>query len=183
VEILAKADVDGEELTSLKTTVPADTRRQIEELIKNPVRSSKTLTADRVGDHPIMGPLCAIIGHPDAAFMGFGPKPEWNLLPVFLSAITRVKSIPRSTCGFLGCSKSPLPLPSATTCVIGRSCVCRMSLRTITGIYRMNFDSQVGDEIVGANFGLKRVMEMVSQVASLSSPVLLLGKRALEKRS
>jgi transcriptional regulator with GAF, ATPase, and Fis domain len=32
-----------------------------------------------------------------------------------------------------------------------------------------------GDEIIGANFGLKGVMEMVRQVAPLVSPVLLLG--------
>ena len=33
-----------------------------------------------------------------------------------------------------------------------------------------------GDEIVGANFGLKNVMHKVQQVASLDSPVLLLGE-------
>jgi transcriptional regulator with PAS, ATPase and Fis domain len=35
---------------------------------------------------------------------------------------------------------------------------------------------QIGEEIVGANFGLKHVMEMVRQVAPLTSPVLLLGE-------
>ena len=38
-----------------------------------------------------------------------------------------------------------------------------------------------GDEIVGADFGLKRVMEMVRQVASLNSPVLLLGETGVGK--
>ena len=38
-----------------------------------------------------------------------------------------------------------------------------------------------GDEIVGANFGLKHVMHKVQQVASLDSPVLLLGETGAGK--
>jgi transcriptional regulator with GAF, ATPase, and Fis domain len=38
-----------------------------------------------------------------------------------------------------------------------------------------------GDEIVGADFGLKGVMAMVQQVASLNSPVLLLGETGVGK--
>ncbi len=38
-----------------------------------------------------------------------------------------------------------------------------------------------GDEIVGANFGLKQVMNKVQQVASLDSPVLLLGETGTGK--
>jgi transcriptional regulator with GAF, ATPase, and Fis domain len=38
-----------------------------------------------------------------------------------------------------------------------------------------------GDEVVGANFGLKRVMHKVQQVAPLDSPVLLLGETGVGK--
>ena len=38
-----------------------------------------------------------------------------------------------------------------------------------------------GDEIIGADFGLKKVMEMVRQVAPLNSPVLLLGETGVGK--
>jgi transcriptional regulator with GAF, ATPase, and Fis domain len=38
-----------------------------------------------------------------------------------------------------------------------------------------------GDEIVGADFGLKKAMNMVRQVASLNSPVLLLGETGTGK--
>ena len=38
-----------------------------------------------------------------------------------------------------------------------------------------------GDEVIGAKFGLKQVMEMVQQVASLDSPVLLLGETGVGK--
>ncbi len=38
-----------------------------------------------------------------------------------------------------------------------------------------------GDEIVGANFGLKDVMHKVQQVAALNSPVLLLGETGVGK--
>lgn len=38
-----------------------------------------------------------------------------------------------------------------------------------------------GDEIIGADFGLRRVMEMVRQVAPLDSPVMLLGETGVGK--
>ena len=38
-----------------------------------------------------------------------------------------------------------------------------------------------GDEIIGAEFGLRRVMEMVRQVAPLDSPVMLLGETGVGK--
>ena len=38
-----------------------------------------------------------------------------------------------------------------------------------------------GDEIIGANFGLKSAMYKVQQVASLDSPVLLLGETGVGK--
>lgn len=41
--------------------------------------------------------------------------------------------------------------------------------------------STAGDEIVGADFGLEHVMEMVQQVAPLSSPVMLLGETGVGK--
>ena len=41
--------------------------------------------------------------------------------------------------------------------------------------------SVLGDEIIGSDFGLKAVMEMVQQVAPLESPVLLLGETGTGK--
>jgi transcriptional regulator with GAF, ATPase, and Fis domain len=40
---------------------------------------------------------------------------------------------------------------------------------------------KTGENIIGSNFGLKAVMEMVSQVADLDSPVLLLGETGTGK--
>jgi transcriptional regulator with GAF, ATPase, and Fis domain len=40
---------------------------------------------------------------------------------------------------------------------------------------------QIGEEIIGDSFGLKTVMDMVRQVAPLSSPVLLLGETGVGK--
>ncbi|MGA2401650.1 MAG: sigma 54-interacting transcriptional regulator [Syntrophobacteraceae bacterium] len=181
VEIIAKADVDGEELTSLKTTVPADTRRQIEELIKNPVRSSKTLTADRVGDHPIMGPLCAIIGHPDAAFMGFGPKPEWNLFAGVLIGNYAGEKYSEEHVRLFALFKEPFAIAVSNYMRYREVLRLQDVLADDNRYLQDELRQQAGDEIVGANFGLKQVMEMVSQVASLTSPVLLLGETGAGK--
>ncbi|HOC46787.1 MAG TPA: hypothetical protein PKM26_09305, partial [Syntrophorhabdaceae bacterium] len=47
-EIIAKADIGGGELTSIKTIVPPDTRRLIEERIPNP-QTQGVLIVDRIG--------------------------------------------------------------------------------------------------------------------------------------
>ena len=181
MEIIAKADVDGGELTSIKTTVPADARRQIEELIKNPHQFPRALTADRVGNHPIMGPLCAIIGHPDAAFMAVGPKPEWNLFAgVFIGNHAGEKY-----------SEEHVRLFTLLNETFAIAISNYMRYREVLRLKEILADDnrylqdelrqQAGDEIVGANFGLKQVMEMVGQVAPLTSPILLLGETGAGK--
>ncbi|NNK02735.1 MAG: sigma 54-interacting transcriptional regulator [Desulfatitalea sp.] len=42
-------------------------------------------------------------------------------------------------------------------------------------------DSTAADQIVGRNFGLRQVMEMVTEVAPMNSPVLLLGETGVGK--
>jgi len=55
-EIIAKADISGGELTSIKTIVPPNTRQLIEERIQNP-QKQQVLIVDRIGDDSLLGPL------------------------------------------------------------------------------------------------------------------------------
>lgn len=48
-------------------------------------------------------------------------------------------------------------------------------------VMRMDLERSVGDQIVGADYGLRHVMEMVKTVARTSSPVLLLGETGTGK--
>ncbi len=181
MEIIAKADVDGRELTVMNTTVPADTRRQFDEIIKDPRLSTKALTADRLGDHPIMGPLCAIIGHPDAACMAIGPKPEWNLLAgVFIGNYLGEKYSDEHVRLFT-LLKEPFAIAVSNYMRYREVLRLKEILADDNRYLQDELRQQTGDEIVGANFSLKQVMEMVGQVAPLTSPVLLLGETGAGK--
>jgi len=181
MEIIAKADVDGRELTVMNTTVPADTRRQFDEIIKDPRLSTKALTADRLGDHPIMGPLCAIIGHPDAACMAIGPKPEWNLFAgVFIGNYLGEKYSDEHVRLFT-LLKEPFAIAVSNYMRYREVLRLKEILADDNRYLQDELRQQTGDEIVGANFGLKQVMEMVAQVAPLTSPVLLLGETGAGK--
>ena len=46
---------------------------------------------------------------------------------------------------------------------------------------RHEFENLSGNQVVGADFGLKHVMEMVHQISSLNNPVLLLGETGTGK--
>ena len=182
-EIIAKADVSGGELTSIKTIFPADTRQLIEEMRKNPQMMPRVLIADRISDHPIMGPMSKIIGHPDAAFMAIGPKPEWNLFGgIFVGNNAGEKYTEKHVRLFTLLNE---PFAIALSNYMRYREVLRLKeiLADDNRYLQDELRRQAGDEIVGASFGLKQVMEMVSQVAPLTSPVLLLGKRGREKRS
>ena len=180
-EIIAKADVNGGELTSIKTIFPADTRQLIEEMRKNPQMMPRVLIADRISDHPIMGPMSKIIGHPDAAFMAIGPKPEWNLFGgIFVGNNAGEKYTEKHVRLFTLLNE---PFAIALSNYMRYREVLRLKeiLADDNRYLQDELRRQAGDEIVGASFGLKQVMEMVSQVAPLTSPVLLLGETGAGK--
>ncbi|MFA6412216.1 MAG: sigma 54-interacting transcriptional regulator [Syntrophales bacterium] len=180
-ETIAKADVSGGELTSIKTIAPADARRLIEEMSKNPKLRPKVFMADRIGDHPIMGPMSKIFGHPDAAFMSIGPKPEWNLFGgVFVGNNGGEKYTEKHARLFTLLNE---PFAIALSNYLRYREVLRLKeiLADDNRYLQEELRQQAGEEIVGAHFGLKQVMEMVGQVASLASPVLLLGETGAGK--
>lgn len=57
----------------------------------------------------------------------------------------------------------------------------RDQLRDDNLAMQRDLESLVGDQVIGADFGLRRVMELVRQVAPRSSPVLLLGETGTGK--
>ena len=74
-----------------------------------------------------------------------------------------------------------LPLPCPMHSNIRKSFDSRTCWPTTTVISLTNCGQSTGEEIIGSDFGLKSVMEMVQQVAPLDSPVLLLGETGTGK--
>ncbi|MEN6318312.1 MAG: sigma 54-interacting transcriptional regulator [Syntrophaceae bacterium] len=180
-EIIAKADVSGGEILSVKIDIPVNTRKYIEELSTNPRFHPKVFIAKRLGDDPIMKPMAKIIGHPDAAFMAIGPRPEWNLFSgIFIGNNAGEKYTEQHARLFALLSE---PFAIALSNYLRYREVLRLKeiLADDNRYLQEELRQQTGEEIVGSHFGLKQVMEMVGQVASMSSPVLLLGETGVGK--
>jgi len=180
-ETLAKADLQGGQIVSLKRTVPQAARRVIDDILKNADRAPHIIVADRVSGHPLLGPMSSIAGNPDAAFMAIGPKPEWNLFGgIFIGNHAGEKYTDEHVRLF---SLLDEPFAIAFSNYVRYREVLRLKeiLADDNRYLQDELQQHAGDEIVGANFGLKQVMEMVSQVAPLTSPVLLLGETGAGK--
>ncbi|MBU1053049.1 MAG: sigma 54-interacting transcriptional regulator [Proteobacteria bacterium] len=180
-EIIAKADLSGGEISSVKTIAPTNTKQLIEEMKINPQIRPKVFVADRICDHPIMGYLSEIIGDPDAAFMAIGTKPEWDFFGGILIGNNGEEKYFEKHARLFSLLHEPFAI-SLSNYLRYREVLRLKEILTDDNRYlQEELRQQTGEEIVGSQFGLKQVMEMVGRVAPLASPVLLLGETGTGK--
>ena len=180
-EIIARADVSGGEIVSMKTVVPADTRQLIEEMNKTHQLTPLVLIADRIGDHPIMGAFSENIGYPDGAFMGIGPKSEWNYSGGAMIGNHGGVKYSEEQVRLFTLLNEPFAIAFSNYLRYREVLRLKEILADDNRYLQDELRQQAGEEIVGGHFGLKQVMEMVGQVAPLASPVLLLGETGAGK--
>jgi len=180
-EILAKADLQGGCLVSLKQVISQAARSAIDDIIKNDDRKLHIIVADRVGGHPLLGPMAAISGNPDAAFMAINPKPEWNLFGGIQIGNYKGERYTDEHVRLFSLLNEPFAIAFSNYLRYREVLRLKDILADDNRYLQDELRQQAGDEIVGANFGLKQVMEMVGQVAPLTSPVLLLGETGTGK--
>ena len=175
-EILARADLKSGQLISRKLTIPQAARNVIDDIINNTDRMPHVIVVDRTNGHPLLGPISTIAENPYASYMAIGPKPDWNLYGgILIGNHAGVKYTDEHVQLF---SLLNEPFAIAFSNYIRFREVLRLKeILADDNLYLQNeLRQQIGDEIVGANFGLKQVMEVVGQVAPLTSSVLLLGE-------
>ncbi len=180
-EIIAKADLSGGKLTSTKIIVPADTKKLIEELGKNLQMIERVLVTDRIGDHPILGPVSEVIGHPNDAFMVIGSNPEWNFIAAVFVGNNRGEKYSEKHVKLFSLLYEPFKIALSNYLRYREVLRLKEILADDNRYLREELRQQTGEEIVGAQFGLKQVMEMVGRVAPMASPVLLLGETGTGK--
>jgi transcriptional regulator with GAF, ATPase, and Fis domain len=174
-ENIAEANVNGGKITSHKLTTPKDTHKAMMKIINSAHSAPQIVVADRVSDHPIFRSFSQFGIKPDAALMAMGPKPEWNMfggIAVGNYVGEKYTEVHQRLFSLLN-----EPFAIAFINYIRYREVLRLKdiLADDNRYLQDELRQQAGEEIVGSNFGLKQVMEMVRQVAPLTSPVLLLG--------
>lgn len=180
-EILAEADVKGGKITAHKSTPPQDERSAIMKIINGTQSTPMIVVADRVGDHPIMRSFSQFGIKPDAAVMAIGPKPEWNMFGGIAVGNHAGEKFTEEHQRLFTLLNEPFAI-AFINYVRYREVLRLKDILVDDNKYLQDeLRQQAGEEIVGANYGLKQVMEMVRQVSPLTSPVLLLGETGTGK--
>jgi len=180
-ETLAKADLQGGQIVSVKFTIPPETRGIINDKIQAVNRTAEIMVAERVRDHPILGPFSAIVDNPNAALMVISPKPEWNLLSGIAIGNYAGEKYNDKHVQLISLLNEPFAIALSNYLRYREVLRLKELLADDNRYLQEELRQQVGEEIVGAHFGLKQVMEMVGRVTALASPVLLLGETGVGK--
>jgi hypothetical protein len=160
-EILAHADLRGGRIVSLKLTVPKEIRRIIDDKRKKADHMvlPPIIVADRVGDHPILGPMAEIAGDPNASFMAIGPKPEWNLFGGIFIGNHGGKRYTEDHIRLFSLLNEPFAIAFSNYLRYREVLRLKDILADDNRYLQEELRTQSGEEIVGANFGLRQVME------------------------
>jgi transcriptional regulator with GAF, ATPase, and Fis domain len=180
-EIITKASEHGGERVSLKTTLPQETYTVVEGWMKNPHSTPQLYNTDCISKHTFLRFLSALLEDPDAAYLAIGPKPEWNMICGLFIGNSFGEKYSEEHERLFALLRDPFVI--AVSNYLRYQEVLRLQdiLLDDNRYLRDELRQQAGEDIVGGNFGLKHVMEMVDQVASLSSPVLLRGETGVGK--
>jgi transcriptional regulator with GAF, ATPase, and Fis domain len=180
-EFIAKADIHGGKMVSIKSPFPASTHRQLDEWITNPHLMPSLIIADRISDHPIMNHLANVFEEPDMSFMSVQPKPEWNILGGLFFGNHSGGKYSDEHGRLVTLLTEPFAIALSNYLRYREVLRLKDMLADDNKYLQDELRQQTSDEIVGAHFGLKQIMEMVGQVAPLTSPVLLLGETGVGK--
>ena len=175
-EVIASANVNGEKIMSQKLAPPQDTRKAIMKIIEGVHKSPVIIVADRIAGHQMMRSLSEFGIKPEASVMVMGPKPEWNLFGGITVVSQSGEKYTEEHQRLFSLLNEPFAIAFINYIRYREVLRLKDILADDNRYLQDELRQHIGEEIVGANFGLKQVMEMVRQVAPLTSPVLLLGE-------
>jgi len=176
VETVAHATPESSEALSLKTPISLKARKQIEEQ-----RSVRVRLVDRLGDNEVTSPIAKKLNALDLSAVVMDLVLERKLLGV-LSVFGEIgQKFNAEHVRLLSLLNEPFAVALTNSLRYRELRKLRDLLADDNRYLQDELLRLSGEEIIGADFGLKEVMEMVRQVAPLDSPVLLLGETGVGK--
>ena len=176
VETIAMAAVDSSRAMALRTPLSPRGRQQVEEQ-----RSIRAKMVERLGDDAVAGPVARQLGTQDLSGLLLDLALEGKFVgtvSVFSEPDIKFNS---HHVHLLSLLNEPFAIALANSMRYRELTALRDMLADDNRYLQEELRSLAGSEVVGAEFGLKRVMEMVRQVAPLNSPVLLTGETGVGK--
>jgi len=177
IETVGFANPSGSVAISVKTDLPLKSHDQLKEGSGlPPVRIVSSLAGDA-----ITGPVVHKLKHPDTPGIVMKLDLENNALGLLVVAGNPDQCFTEENANALALLNQPFSL-ALNNCLRFRELTSLSDRLADDNRYYMDeLRHQTGMEIIGIEMGLKGVMEMVRQVAHLTSPVLLLGETGVGK--
>ncbi len=176
VETVAMATTEACEAISLRTPLSNRGRRQVEEQ-----RASRTKLVARMGDDAVAGPVVRHFAAEDLSGLLLDLALEKKFIGTVSVFSEPGRHFTEEHVRLLSLLNRPFAIALANSLRYRELRKLRDMLADDNRYLQNELRQIAGEEVIGAGFGLKEIMEMVRQVAPLESPVLLLGETGVGK--
>ena len=176
VETIAIATMDSCRAMSLRTPLSPRGRRQVEDQ-----RSTRTKLMERSGDDAVAGPVVRQLGIEDQPGLLLDLALEGKFVGTLSVFSEQDITFNHHHVRLLSLLNEPCAIALTNRLRYRELQTLRDTLADDNRYLQDELRTLSGSEVIGAEFGLRRVMDMVRQVAPLKSPVLLLGETGVGK--
>ncbi|MBN1382808.1 MAG: sigma-54-dependent Fis family transcriptional regulator [Deltaproteobacteria bacterium] len=174
--VLATASAEGGSLLNLKVKIPPDIRTYVERPDK------ETLFIERAKAHPTARPwISRGLLEKDASLLVLRLIVGEDIVGGVTFSSKQSGAFTREHADLVSQLREPFAIALANSVMYQELLELKELLAEDNRFLHRELRQIAGEEIVGADFGLRGVMEMVRQVAPLSSPVLLSGETGTGK--
>ncbi len=181
IETIADTNPAGGVPLSIKTSLPPKIRKVIEDDVLTPDQDSKVNILSKLSEDEPAWTVAKSLGAQDTPCLAMYVALEGKHLGVLAVFNDDAKQYSESHAQLLGLLNRPVAVALA-------NCLKHRELREYKDLLadhneylQEEIRSLFGEEIIGADFGLKGVMSLVRQVAPLASPVILMGETGTGK--
>jgi transcriptional regulator with GAF, ATPase, and Fis domain len=176
VETVAQATPAGGRAIAIRTPLSSKAQRQVQAQ-----RSIRVRVIERLGDDPVTGPVARRLGASDHSAVVMDLVVERTFLGVLSVFDDGAQCFDNAHARLLSQLNEPFGIALTNSLRYRELQRFKDRLADDNRYLQDELRRISGDEIIGADFGLRSVMEQVRQVAHLDSPVLLLGETGTGK--
>jgi transcriptional regulator with GAF, ATPase, and Fis domain len=176
VETVAHATPEGGQAMAIRSQLSPRGRQQVAAQ-----RSIRVRVIDRLGDDPVTSPVAGQLGALDLSGVVMDLVLEKKMLGVFSVFNNGREKFNPSHVRLLSLLNEPCAVALTNSLRYRELMALRDLLADDNRYLQEELHRLSGEDVVGADFGLKGVMELVRQVAPLDSAVLLLGETGTGK--
>jgi len=176
VTLYATASSDGGEFVNLQTAYPPELRA----LLEND-KYPEAYIANRADEHPIVKPVLKAMGKGKSSVILARLIVEGDLVGTVSLWAEGWDRFSEEHLSLLSLVKKPFAIALSNSRRYRELLELKDLLADDSRYFQDELRRMSGEEIIGADFGLKSVMDSVRQVAPLTSPVILFGETGTGK--